>query len=69
MILWLWRGLTTPSALHPMKAEDIVEFIKPEKILTVPALGNDELGDFDRLSQKFSYITEAFLDKLTHTSL
>lgn len=52
-----------------MKAEDIVDFIKPEKILTVPALGNDELGDFDRLSQKFSHITEAVLDKLAQTSL
>lgn len=49
-----------------MRAKDIVDFIKPEKIFTVPALDMDDLGDFDRLSQKLSYITEAVLDRFPH---
>ena len=49
-----------------MIAKDIVDFIKPEKIFTIPALDIDELEDFDRLSQKLSYITEAVLDRFPH---
>ena len=49
-----------------MRAKDIVDFIKPEKIFTVPALDIDDLGDFDRLSQKLGYITEAVLDRFAH---
>ena len=50
-----------------MRAEDIVDFIKPEKTLTIPALGKDDLRDFDKLSQKLSHIIEAVLDRFAHT--
>ena len=49
-----------------MRAKDIVDFIKPEKIFKVPTLDIDDLGDFDRLSKKLGYITEAVLDRFPH---
>lgn len=42
-----------------MRAEDIVYFIKPEKMLTIPALDDNDIVDFDRLSEKLCKIIEA----------
>jgi len=37
-----------------LRSREIVDFIKPEKILTVLALSKKDINDFDRLSKKNS---------------
>ncbi len=48
-----------------MRSRDIVEFIKPEKMLKIPALGTKDLADFNRLSKKLGDIIEAILDMIS----
>ena len=46
-----------------MRSEDIVYFIKPEKMLPIPALDNNDLVDFERLSEKLGKIIEAIFNR------
>lgn len=46
-----------------LRSKDIVEFIKPEEILTIPALNSKDLIDFDRLSKRLGEIVSAVLDR------
>ena len=48
-----------------MRSKDIVGFIKPEKMLKIPALGTKDLADFNRLSKKLGDIIEAVLDMIS----
>ncbi len=51
----------SPIGGEPMalRSRDIVEFIKPEKVLAIPALGKKDITDFDRLSKKLDEIVDA----------
>lgn len=44
-----------------LRSQDVVEYIKPEKVLAIPALGKNDITDFDRLSEKLDEIVEAVL--------
>lgn len=46
-----------------LRSNNIVELIKPEKILTVPALNSKDLVAFDRLSQKLDELVLAILER------
>lgn len=49
-----------------LRSEDIVEFIKPERILAIPALDNGVLTDFDQLSKTLVEMVDAILKQLSY---
>jgi len=48
-----------------MTAEEIICFVKPEKTFKIPALGNNDLTNFDRLSEKLGNINKIVLDRFS----
>jgi len=48
-----------------MTAEQIICFVKPEKTFRIPALGNNDLTNFDRLSEKLGNINKIVLDRFS----
>lgn len=47
-----------------LRSEDVVQFIKPEEILSIPALESGGLADFDVLSERLGNIVDAVLDRI-----
>jgi hypothetical protein len=41
-----------------LRSRDIIEFIKPEKVFSIPALGIEDITDFDMLSKKLVEIVD-----------
>lgn len=50
-----------------LRSRDIVNFIKPKKIMTVPALDKKDINDFDRLSKKLGELVDDVLREIEHS--
>jgi predicted P-loop ATPase/GTPase len=51
-----------------LKSEDIVKYLKKERILKIPPLTKQILDDYESLSQKLEEIVNLTIDELTHVS-
>jgi predicted P-loop ATPase/GTPase len=49
------------------RAEDIIEFIKPEKIVRIPSTGLDTRKNYDKLSQKLEKVVNTTLERIQET--
>ena len=47
-----------------LRSKDIIQFIKPDEILSIPALDRRDLTNFDRLSEKLGHVVLAVLKRL-----
>jgi predicted P-loop ATPase/GTPase len=54
--------------LITLKSEDIVKYLKKEKIVKIPPLTKQVLDDYESLSQKLEEIVNTTIDELTHVS-